>query len=101
MKTKFLGTAEKVPFELDGRKMFANGKIEIIHLNLLVGETLELHTNPFKVVFYIIEGEGIVETVDEQITVEPDMTIEIEAGVKRGLKNIGACNFRLLVIKIL
>ena len=101
MKTTLLETAEKVPFDLDGKKMFSNEKVEIIHLNLSATEKLELHTNPFKVVFYILEGEGVLETEDEQITVEPDMAIEIEAGVKRGLKNIGASCFRLLVIKLL
>ncbi|HUW06527.1 MAG TPA: cupin domain-containing protein [Williamwhitmania sp.] len=101
MKIKLVETAEKVPFDLDGRKMFSSEKVEIIHLNLLPGENLELHSNPFDVIFYILEGEGIVETEDEQITVEPDMTIEIASGVKRGVKNVGPGNFRLLVIKIL
>ncbi len=100
MKIKLLETAEKVPFDLDGRKMFTSDKVEIIHLTLLTGESLALHTNPFDVVFYILQGDGIVETEDEQITVEPDMTIEIAAGIKRGVRNIGASSLRLLVVKL-
>lgn len=100
MIIKTLTTAEKVPFNLDGRKMYTGHKVELIHLCLKPGEVLEKHANPFDVVFYILEGNGIVETDDQSASVEPDMSIEIESGVNRGLTNTGNGDLRLLVVKI-
>jgi mannose-6-phosphate isomerase-like protein (cupin superfamily) len=95
-----LETAEKVPFNLDGRKMFVDPRAEIIHLNLKTGEVLEKHTNPFDVAIYIIEGEGVVETKDEKLNVTPNFCIAVKAGVQRGLSNTGKSNLRVLVFKI-
>lgn len=101
MKIKTLSTAEKVPFNLDGRKIYVGLNVEIVHLKLLKGEVLEKHTNPFDVVFYILEGYGVVETDEESAAVEPDMCIEIPMGVNRGVRNTGDEHLRLLVVKIL
>lgn len=101
MKVKTLATAEKVPFNLDGRKMYIGLDAELIHLSLKPGEVLEKHSNPFDVVFYILEGSGIVETDDEAISVESDMSIEIEREINRGITNTGEDLLRLLVLKIL
>ncbi|HOP03700.1 MAG TPA: cupin domain-containing protein [Tenuifilaceae bacterium] len=101
MRSISLDNAEKVPFNLDGRKMFISEKVEIIHLTLKPGEVLDKHTNPFNVVFYILEGSGVVETEDESKLVEPDMTIEIQKGIPRGIKNTSNHILRLLVVKIL
>jgi quercetin dioxygenase-like cupin family protein len=95
-----LETAEKVPFNLDGRKMFVDPQAEIIHLNLKPGEVLEKHTNPFDVAIYIIEGEGVVETDGEQQNITPNFCIAVKAGVQRGLSNSGKSNLRILVFKM-
>ncbi|MDD2549975.1 MAG: cupin domain-containing protein [Bacteroidales bacterium] len=100
MKVKSLSTADKVPFNLDGRKMYVGQNVELIHLNLKPGEVLEKHSNPFDVVFYILEGRGIVETDDERISVEPDMCIEIEKDINRGISNTDDGVLRILVVKI-
>ncbi|SDB84279.1 Cupin domain-containing protein [Williamwhitmania taraxaci] len=100
MRTKLLETAEKVGFNIDGRKMYSSPKTEIIHLDLKFGEVIEMHSNPFDVVFYILEGAGIIETPDEQITVEQDMCIEISAAEPRLIRNIGADSLRVLAVKI-
>lgn len=101
MKIKTLTTADKVPFNLDGRQMYIGLNVELVHLNLKSGEVLEKHSNPFDVVFYILEGSGIVETDDQSISVEPDMCIEIEMGINRGITNTGDKALRVLVVKIL
>ncbi len=100
MKAKLIETAEKVGFNVDGRKMFTSSKVEIIHLDLKFGEVVEMHSNPFDVAFYILEGAGIIETPDEQITVEPDMCIEISAAEPRMIRNIGVESLRVLAVKI-
>jgi mannose-6-phosphate isomerase-like protein (cupin superfamily) len=101
MKVNTLTTAEKVPFNLDGRKMYTGLNVELVHLSLKPAEVLEKHSNPFDVVFYILEGSGIVETDDESINVEPDMCIEIEMGINRGITNNSNSLLRVLVVKIL
>jgi len=100
MNVKLIETAEKVGFNVDGRKMFTCPKTEIIHLDIKFGEVIEMHSNPFDVVFYVLEGAGIIETPNEQITVEPDMCIEISAAEPRMIRNIGADSLRVLAIKI-
>ena len=101
MKITTLSTAQKVPFNLDGKKMYGGPTAELIHLNLMPHEVLEKHSNPFDVVFYILEGRGIVETDNESVSVEPDVCIEIEKGIDRGIRNTGNENLRVLVFKLL
>ena len=95
-----LQNAEKVPFNLDGRKMFASSKAEIIHLRLKKGEVLAKHTNPFDVAIYIVEGNGIIETDEAKNEVSANDTISIAAGLNRGLTNTGDSDLRVLVFKI-
>lgn len=96
-----LNSAEKVPFNLDGRKMMIDPRVEIIHLTLKPEEVLEKHTNPFDVAIYILEGNGIAETDDGSISILPDMCLQISAGVNRGLRNTSSGVLRVLVVKIL
>ncbi|MEA3443891.1 MAG: cupin domain-containing protein [Bacteroidota bacterium] len=95
-----LNTADKVPFDLDGRIMFKSEKTELIHLTLLPGEELALHGNPFDVVFYVLEGEGILAIEDETVIMNENQTIDIAKDVIRGWKNVSNEILRLLVVKI-
>ncbi len=100
MKVTTLETAEKVPFNLDGHKMFIDPRAEIIHLNLKPGEVLEKHTNPFDVAIYIVEGDGIIETDGEKQAAKSNYCFAVKAGTQRGLSNTGKINLRALVFKI-
>jgi len=100
MKITTLDTAEKVPFNLDGRKMFTNDKVELVHLALKPDEEIVLHANPFDVVFYILEGTGTIYYEDSQVEVEAHSSVDIEKNIQRGMKNTGKYVFRVLVVKI-
>jgi len=50
MKPPTLLIAERVPFNLDGRKMYTSEKMELVHLVLKSGEEVALHSNPFDAV---------------------------------------------------
>ena len=100
MEITNLQNAEKVPFNLDGRKMFVSSKAEIIHLRLKKGEVLEKHTNPFDVAIYIVEGNGIIETDESKKTIAPNDCISVAANLNRGLTNTGDSDLRVLVFKI-
>ncbi len=96
-----LNTAEKVAFDLDGRIMFDSEKTQIIHLTLQPGEEIAAHSNPFDVVFYILEGEAIVSLEEESIIMNENQSFHIKADLKRGCKNASNEILRFLVTKIL
>lgn len=100
MKPTTLLTAEQVPFNLDGRKMHTSEKVELVHLSIKPGEEVALHSNPFDVIFYILEGEGTILYENESIEVEADNCLFVEKNKQRGLKNKGKKNFRIIVIKL-
>ena len=100
MKLTTLNTAERVPFNLDGRKMFTNEKVELVHISLKPSEEIVLHANPFDVIFFILEGEGQIFYENESFEVEPSSSIFIEKNKQRGMKNSGELLFRVLVVKV-
>lgn len=100
MKITTLDTAEKVPFNLDGRKMFTNSEVELVHLTLKPSEEIALHANPFDVIFFILEGEGEVLFENEKLKALPNTSIYIEKDKQRGMRNSGYSIFRVLVVKI-
>ncbi|RPH33192.1 MAG: cupin domain-containing protein [Bacteroidales bacterium] len=95
-----LETAEKVPFNLDGHKMFTNEKVELVHLALKPNEEIALHANPFDVIFFVLEGAGLVLFEKEIFNVEPNTSIFIEKDKQRGMRNHSNSIFRVLVCKV-
>lgn len=91
--------ATKVPFNLDGRIMFSSEDLEIILLKLLPGEGMDLHTQPFDVVFYVISGKGILRTEDSPVEGDTGYCIHVPAGLKRGWKNDSTGDLQILVMK--
>lgn len=100
MKLTTLDTAEKVPFNLDGRKMFTNEKVELVHLALKPGDEIAMHANPVDVIFFILEGNGTIVFEDDSINVEPNSSVFIEKDKQRGMRNSSEATFRVLVCKI-
>jgi quercetin dioxygenase-like cupin family protein len=101
MKIVELKDAERVPLNIDARKLCIRQDVELIHIDLEPGETLEKHANPFDVIFYVVDGSGELEVVEEKRQITKDTAIEVPAGVMRGWKNTGPGNLRVLVIKVL
>lgn len=95
-----LSNAPKVPFNLDGRVMFSSVKVEMVHLTLNPGEEIPVHTNPFAVVFYLLQGELILRVDEEEVLLRPDMAISVEPNLSRGLYNASKMPSRVLVVKI-
>ena len=95
-----LNQAPKVSFNLDGHIMANHANVEIIHLHLKPGEKVDKHTNPFDVIFYILEGKAMLESENERFLVLKDQSIVIRAGITRGIDNISVGDFKLLVVKL-
>jgi len=100
MRITELRTAEKAPIQIDARKMLIRKDCELIHLALRPGETLETHSNPFDVAFYVLAGEGDLVVGTETRRIGPDTVIEIPAGEMRGWSNPGPDPLRILVVKL-
>lgn len=100
MEIKTLQTAPKVPFDLDGRIMFTDKRVELVHLSLNPGQEIAPHANPFDVVFFTLEGKGEVLYEDERMEAEPNTSIFIPKDKQRGLVNTSKELLRVLVIKI-
>ncbi|MEI6090099.1 MAG: cupin domain-containing protein [bacterium] len=100
MKITNLENAAQVPFKLDGRVMFTSKENELIHLTLLPGEQLDLHSNPFDVVFFTLSGEGVLDIEGEKFAMKPNDTIAVTKGILRGWENNSTQDLRILVIKI-
>ncbi len=100
MKLTTLENAEKVPFNLDGRKMFTNDKVELVHLALKPNEEIALHANPFDVIFFILDGTGTIFYEETQTKAETNNSIYIEKDKQRGMKNTGNEIFKVLVVKV-
>jgi quercetin dioxygenase-like cupin family protein len=99
MKPTSLENAPKVAFDLDGRIMHSSEKLELVHLTLKPGEILHKHKNPADVVFYILEGKGILIYEDHKIETAKDSCISLKHNIERGWENNGSENLRILVIK--
>ena len=93
-------TAEKVPFNLEGRKMYVNSKAEIIHLTLKSGEVVDIHTNPFDVVFYTLEGTATLNVDGKEVDLPKDCTLEIPKDIQSGMKNKTGNTLSVLVFKV-
>jgi len=101
MKVMELQNAERVPIQIDARKLCTRQDVELIHLTFGPDETLEKHANPFDVIFYVLEGSGELVIEEDKMQIGKDSTIEVSANLLRGWKNNGDGNLRILVIKVL
>ena len=93
--------APKVPYNLEGRVLYTSVKTEIVHLTLKPGEKIDLHTQPFDVLFYVLEGNGLLLPGDSNNRLPAGSLAEVKAGLQRGWINDTGNDFRVLVIKLL
>ncbi len=71
----------------------------IVHIILQPGESLKKHITPVDVVFYVLEGRGVVEIGDERKEVGPNTLIESPARIPHRWMNESSGIVRILVIK--
>jgi mannose-6-phosphate isomerase-like protein (cupin superfamily) len=91
----------KNPHEVEAKRIFENEKASVIHMALKPGQSLKKHTTPVDVLFFILEGKGIVEIGDEMQEVEKDTLIESPKGIPHLLRNTSEHVFRFLVVKLM
>ena len=94
-----LENAPKVPFALDGKILFTSDKLEVVHLTLKSGEKIDSHSQPFDVIFFVIEGMGSLEINDNHVEVGANSCVRVSKDVLRSWTNVGKSYLKILVIK--
>ncbi len=87
------------PHKVDARRLYDKDTAQVVHILLRPGEKLIRHITPVDVVFYVLEGKGVVEIGDEKQEVGKDTLIESPAGIPHCWYNEGNSDLRFLVIK--
>lgn len=101
MKIKNLKNAQKVTFDLEAYILHSEEKIELVHLLLKPGENLTEHKNPFDVIFFVIEGNGILSVEGKEDQLKASDTIKVTSEKNRGWKNNSGQDLKILIIKLL
>ncbi|HNY01251.1 MAG TPA: cupin domain-containing protein [Bacteroidales bacterium] len=101
IKITTLSSAPRVPFKFDGRILHTSDRYELVHLTLHPGEAMDMHAQPFDVVFYVDGGTGTLQAGEERFQIEAGTAVHVAKGVMRAWSNPGAEPLRVLVNKIL
>ena len=87
------------PHGVDAREISDTKSAQVMHITLLPGESLKKHITPVDVVFYVLEGKGVVEIGEERAAVEADTLIESPAKTPHRWINDSDGQLRILVVK--
>lgn len=87
------------PHGVDARSISDTKNAQVTHITLKPGQALKKHITPVDVVFYVLEGNGLVEIGEERREVGPDTLIESPAGIPHRWINEGGGVVRMLVVK--
>jgi quercetin dioxygenase-like cupin family protein len=93
--------AEKLPKEIDAWRLFQGKQVEIIQLELKPAESIAVHKNSLDVVFYVVEGSGLVHHNGQILSAVTGDCIPVEKDSDRGWSNNGTKTLKLLAIKLL
>ncbi|MCX6677954.1 MAG: cupin domain-containing protein [Methanothrix sp.] len=84
---------------VDARSISDTDSAQVAHITLLPGESLKKHITPVDVVFYVLQGRGVVEIGEEKAEVGVDTLIESPAKIPHRWINESQGPLRILVIK--
>jgi len=84
---------------VDARNISDTDSAQVVHITLKPGESLKKHITPVNVVFYVLEGRGVVEIGEERAEAGPDTLIESPAKIPHRWINESDGIVRILVVK--
>ena len=87
------------PHNVDARAISDTESAQVVHITLQPGEALKKHITPVDVVFYVLEGRGVVEIGEERQEVSADSLVESPAKIPHRWINESDAPFRVLVVK--
>jgi len=88
------------PHGVQASKIYDTENAQLVHITLQPGESLKKHVTPVEVLFYVLEGKGIIEIGEEKQEAGPDMLIESPARIPHCWYNESDSIFRVLVVKV-
>ena len=88
------------PHGVESKKLYDSEKAQVVHILLKPGQQLKKHLTPVDVLFFVLEGRGIVEIGDEKREVGPDTLIDSPAKIPHCWYNQSNGNLRVLVTKV-
>ena len=91
--------ATKLPIAQDAWLLFRFDKHELIRLHLAPGECMEKHINEWRIIFFVLRGEGSLDVEGRVYELGEEQSIAVEAGLERFWTNGGAQSLELLAIK--
>ncbi len=92
-------TSKPNPHGVDARSISDKENAQVLHITLQPGEALKKHITPVDVVFYVLEGRGVVEIGEDRAEVKADSLIESPAKIAHRWINESHETLRILVIK--
>ena len=89
----------KNPHGVETKKLYDHENALAVHILLKPGEKLRRHITPVDVMFYVLEGEGVVEIGEEKQTVSKDTAIHSPAKIVHCWYNESDKHLKVLVLK--
>jgi mannose-6-phosphate isomerase-like protein (cupin superfamily) len=89
----------KNPHGVETKKIYDHENALGVHILLKPGKRLRRHITPVDVLYYVLEGEGVVEVGDEKKTVGKDTAVHSPAKIVHCWYNDSGKPLRVLVIK--
>lgn len=87
------------PHGVDARSISDTESAQVVHITLQPGESLKKHVTPVDVIFYVLEGEGVVQIGEERAAATADTLIESPAKIPHRWTNESNGITRILVVK--
>lgn len=84
---------------VDARNLYNKPEAMVTVITLQPGQSLKRHITPVDVVFYVLEGTGIVEVEDEKLVVTGNTLIESPKDIVHCWYNESESVLRFMVIK--
>lgn len=91
--------ARKLPIDQDAWMLFQFENHEVVRIHLEPGLSIENHTNDWRIVFFLLQGEGDLNLEGESFHLKAQQSIAVEAGKERFWSNTGKDELHLLAIK--
>ncbi len=89
----------QTPHDVDVRPLFDSEHVQAVAIILQPDEALKLHVTPVDALFYVDQGEAVVEIGEERETVCAGTLVHSPAGVPHRLLNESEDVCRFLVLK--
>jgi quercetin dioxygenase-like cupin family protein len=87
------------PHGVDARSISDTESAQVAHITLKPGQALKKHITQVDVIFYVLEGKGLVEIGEERKEVGPDTLVESPARIPHRWINDSEDIVRILVVK--